>query len=70
MATVPLATYILKRIHQLGVSHIQGLIFCCSLLTLLGVPGDMNLYFLDYIEEMPEITWGLSPLDPVVNQVL
>lgn len=24
MATVPLATYLLKRIHQLGITHIQG----------------------------------------------
>ena len=24
----------------------------------IGVPGDMNLRFLDFIEEMPEIIWG------------
>jgi TPP-dependent 2-oxoacid decarboxylase len=46
MSSVPIATYLLKRIHQLGVQHIQG------------VPGDMNLQFLDYVEDMPELTWG------------
>ena len=29
--------------------------------SLVGVPGDMNLQLLDYIEDMPEITWGVSP---------
>ena len=24
MPTVPLATYLLKRIHQLGITHVQG----------------------------------------------
>jgi hypothetical protein len=32
------------------------------LLPNLGVPGDMNLLFLDYIEDMPEITWSEAVL--------
>jgi len=63
MATVPIATYLLKRIHQLGVTHVQGTISRLHLwgkvLTgWVGVPGDMNLHFLDYLEDIPEITWG------------
>jgi len=63
MATVPLATYLLKRIHQLGIGHIQGRrLFSRNVGNIadpaIGVPGDMNLRFLDYIEEMPEIQWG------------
>ena len=66
MPTIPLATYLLKRIHQLGITHIQG--NSRSRLNpfgleRIGVPGDMNLRFLDFIEEMAEITWGNELLD-------
>jgi len=30
----------------------------------IGVPGDMNLHFLDYLEDTPEITWGEEPQCP------
>jgi TPP-dependent 2-oxoacid decarboxylase len=64
MATVPIATYILKRITQLGVGHIQGTPLSRQIAQSrgiddgVGVPGDMNLLFLDYIEDAPEVTWG------------
>jgi len=68
MATVPLATYLLTRIHQLGIRHIQGELPLCNSLTIyLGVPGDMNLRFLDYIEEMEEIQWGLNGILVRIN---
>ena len=58
MPTIPLATYLLKRIHQLGITHIQG-----NSRSRLNSFGDMNLRFLDFIEEMAEITWGNELLD-------
>ena len=63
MATVPIATYLLTRIRQLGVTHIQGTNFRLNLSGkmlkgMVGVPGDMNLHFLDYVEDTPEIIWG------------
>lgn len=71
MATVPLATYLLKRIHQLGITTIQGtLLHLHFLLIVTGVPGDMNLQFLDYIEDMPEITWGLFPRCLMIKRIV
>jgi TPP-dependent 2-oxoacid decarboxylase len=63
MPTVPLATYLLKRIHQLGITHVQGNqgLGLTPPTNKLGVPGDMNLRFLDFVEEAPEITWGNIP---------
>ena len=43
--TVPLGRYLFERIRQLGVKSI------------IGVPGDMNLELLDYIDEVDGMSW-------------
>jgi pyruvate decarboxylase len=43
--TVPLGLYLWKRIHSLGINHI------------FGVPGDFNLTLLDYIYQVPSLSW-------------
>ncbi|KAK8246429.1 pyruvate decarboxylase-like protein [Phyllosticta capitalensis] len=40
MSTIPLGRYLWERIHQVGVN------------TIIGVPGDFNLDFLDYIYDV------------------
>ncbi|KAF2091833.1 pyruvate decarboxylase [Saccharata proteae CBS 121410] len=45
MSTIPLGRYLWERIHQIGVRNI------------LGVPGDFNLNFLDYIYDVPGLRW-------------
>ncbi|KAL2845021.1 thiamine diphosphate-binding protein [Aspergillus pseudoustus] len=44
-ATMPLAAYLWRRIRQLGVQSV------------MGVPGDMNLELLDYIDQVDGLTW-------------
>ncbi|KAF2433106.1 pyruvate decarboxylase-like protein [Tothia fuscella] len=43
--TIPLGLYLWTRIRQIGVS------------TILGVPGDFNLEILDYIYQVPDLTF-------------
>uniref|UniRef100_A0A060T6T9 ARAD1B14806p n=1 Tax=Blastobotrys adeninivorans TaxID=409370 RepID=A0A060T6T9_BLAAD len=43
--TTALANYLFRRVSQLGVQHI------------LGVPGDFNLFLLDYVESNPNLKW-------------
>lgn len=45
MSTITLGRYLWERIHQVGVD------------TILGVPGDFNLDFLDYIYEVQGLRW-------------
>jgi len=45
MATIPLALYMWKRIREVGVESIMGL------------PGDFNLNFLDHIYDVPGLKW-------------
>lgn len=40
----------IHRIAQLGVKNI------------IGVPGDMNLELLDYIDEINEMSWGMPSM--------
>ncbi|OAP56450.1 hypothetical protein AYL99_09629 [Fonsecaea erecta] len=42
---IPLGKYLWTRIRKLGVGHV------------MGVPGDMNLELLDYIKEVPGLSW-------------
>ncbi|KAL3458089.1 thiamine diphosphate-binding protein [Aspergillus heterothallicus] len=42
---IPLAAYLWRRIRQLGVQSV------------MGVPGDMNLELLDYIDDVEELSW-------------
>ncbi|RDW86629.1 uncharacterized protein DSM5745_03271 [Aspergillus mulundensis] len=44
-STMPLAAYLWQRIRQLGVQSI------------MGVPGDMNLELLDYIDQVEGLSW-------------
>ncbi|KAL4805382.1 pyruvate decarboxylase [Aspergillus unguis] len=44
-STVPIARYLWQRIRQLGVQSI------------MGVPGDMNLELLDYIDDVDGLRW-------------
>ncbi|QPG76285.1 hypothetical protein FOA43_003671 [Brettanomyces nanus] len=46
MSTITLATYIFTRLKQVGVD------------TIFGVPGDFNLSFLDYIDEVDGLRWA------------
>ncbi|KAL2808449.1 thiamine diphosphate-binding protein [Aspergillus granulosus] len=43
--TLPLAAYLWRRIRQLGVQSV------------MGVPGDMNLELLDYIDQVDGLSW-------------
>ncbi|KAL4901260.1 thiamine diphosphate-binding protein [Aspergillus multicolor] len=43
--TIPLAAYLWQRIRQLGVQSV------------MGVPGDMNLELLDYIDGVEGLSW-------------
>ncbi|KAF9636700.1 Thiamine pyrophosphate enzyme TPP-binding protein [Lasiodiplodia theobromae] len=45
MSTITLGRYLWERLHQVGVN------------TILGVPGDFNLQFLDYIYEVEGLRW-------------
>ncbi|KKY28027.1 putative pyruvate decarboxylase [Diplodia seriata] len=45
MSTITLGRYLWERLHQVGVD------------TILGVPGDFNLQFLDYIYEVEGLRW-------------
>ncbi|KAF2176147.1 pyruvate decarboxylase [Zopfia rhizophila CBS 207.26] len=42
---IPLSLYLWKRIRQLGARSV------------MGVPGDMNLELLDYIDQVEELSW-------------
>ncbi|KAH8803608.1 hypothetical protein F5884DRAFT_861927 [Xylogone sp. PMI_703] len=42
----PIGYFLWQRIRQLGVKHI------------LGVPGDMNLELLGYIDDVDGLDWG------------
>lgn len=42
---IPLAAYVFRRLHQLGISHI------------FGCPGDFNLNFLDHLYTVPSMKW-------------
>ncbi|KAL3487601.1 thiamine diphosphate-binding protein [Aspergillus germanicus] len=44
-STMPLAAYLWQRIRQLGVKSV------------MGVPGDMNLELLDYIDGVDGLSW-------------
>ncbi|KAL2853194.1 thiamine diphosphate-binding protein [Aspergillus pseudodeflectus] len=44
-STMPLAAYLWRRIRQLGVQSV------------MGVPGDMNLELLDYIDSVDGLSW-------------
>ncbi|KAI9715634.1 MAG: hypothetical protein M1828_000777 [Chrysothrix sp. TS-e1954] len=45
MSTIPLALYLWRRIRQVGIQSI------------MGVPGDFNLNFLDYIYDVEGLKW-------------
>lgn len=45
MAEIPLGLYLWRRIRQLGIESI------------FGVPGDFNLNFLDFIYDVPGLSW-------------
>ncbi|KAH7047352.1 pyruvate decarboxylase isoenzyme [Macrophomina phaseolina] len=45
MSTISLGRYLWERLHQVGID------------TILGVPGDFNLDFLDYIYEVQGLRW-------------
>lgn len=45
MKTGTVGEYLLARLHQAGIEH------------LFGVAGDQQLYFVDYLDNYPAITW-------------
>lgn len=43
--SIPLGTFLARRLAQLGLQHV------------FGVPGDFNLTLLDHVEASPDLTW-------------
>ena len=43
--SITVADYLISRLHELGIKH------------MFGVPGDYNLYFLDFVTQSKKMKW-------------